>query len=176
MPLGRLRLSARCGFQKNMCNLQDMIEITLPPRIAALCGSCETNCVSGCCGISAFSFSPFNIIYHLTRFGDGIGNQYVAEIRSEMAELVRKLGGSDRQAGEVSIEDFNEYFTVEQLISLFDLIDAALSEACAIYAMHEKQVEQGHQKFLRIIETPNQMPLAQTSSNAAASTEGRGGG
>lgn len=131
-----------------------MIEITLPPSLAALCASCETICMSECCGIRAFSFSPFNIIYHLTKVADPIRGEDVAEIRSELGELVRTFDGADQQADEVLIKDFNEAFTVEQLISLFDLIDAALSEACAIYAIHEKQIEQEYQKFLRIIEAP----------------------
>ncbi|WP_432431564.1 DUF6331 family protein [Rhizobium leguminosarum] len=38
-----------------------MIDIQLPPTVAALCKSCETICDKECCGIGAFSFSPLTI-------------------------------------------------------------------------------------------------------------------
>lgn len=131
-----------------------MIEITLPPRIGALCISCETICQRECCGIRAFSFSPFNIIYHLTKINACISDEDVAEIRSEMAEIVKNLSRLDWHAEKVDIAEFNEILTVEQVISLFDLIDSALSEGCAIYEIHEKQIEQSDQNFSRIIEVP----------------------
>lgn len=110
--------------------------------------------MSECCGIDAFSFSPFNIIYHLTMGTACIRNEDVSEIRSEVAELLRNLGGADQHAEEFAIDEFNQVFTVEQLISLFDVIDAALSEGCAIYAAHEKQIGLASQRFSSIFETP----------------------
>lgn len=131
-----------------------MIEITLPASIESLCKSCETICEKECCGIRAFSFSPLNIIYHLTRINACVGDEDVAEIRSEMAEFVKNLGGLDRHAEKVVISELNAILTVEQVIALFDLIDTALSDGCAIYAIYENQIKQSDQNFSRIIEVP----------------------
>jgi hypothetical protein len=130
-----------------------MIEITFPPYIEALCKSCETICEKECCGIRAFSFSPFNIIYHLTKINACIRDEDVAEIRSGMAEIVKNLGGLEHSE-KVVMAEFNAILTVEQVISLFALIDAALSEGCAIYEIHEKWIDQSDQNFSRIIDLP----------------------
>ena len=63
-----------------------MIEIQLPPSFAALCNTCETICEKECCGIGAFNFSPFNIIYHLTK--------WEARIRDSDVEALRRHVGS----------------------------------------------------------------------------------
>jgi len=128
-----------------------MIEITLPANIGALCETCETTCEKECCGILAFNFSPFNIIYHLTKIDERIRDSDVAEIREQIARITKKVGNLDRHADKVVIAELNAIFTVDQLISLFDLIDTALSDGCAIYSIHAKQIEQNEQKFSRII-------------------------
>ncbi|MDM9647769.1 DUF6331 family protein [Rhizobium sp. S163] len=139
---------------EGLCNVQGIIDITLPPSVAALCKSCETICEKECCGISAFSFSPFNVIYHLTKVDACIMDSDVAEIRSGLAELLTNLRGAVRRVEKVVISEFNAIMTAEQMIALVGEIDSALSEGCAIYASQEDRVDERYQNFLRIIETP----------------------
>ncbi len=131
-----------------------MIEITLPADIGALCKTCETTCEKECCGIRAFNFSPFNIIYHLTKIDGFIRDSDVAEIRTKIADISKQVGNLDRHADKVVIAELNAIFTVDQVMSLFDLIATALSQGCAIYSIHEKQIEQNEQKFSCIIGRP----------------------
>ncbi|MGE8103222.1 DUF6331 family protein [Allorhizobium sp. NPDC080224] len=131
-----------------------MIEITLPASIGALCKTCETTCEKECCGIRAFNFSPFNIIYHLTKVEERIRDSDVAEIRTKIADISKQVGNLDRHADKAVIAELNAILTVDQAISLFDLIDSALSDGCTIYSIHEKQIEQNEQQFSCIIGRP----------------------
>ncbi|MBX5143974.1 DUF6331 family protein [Rhizobium lentis] len=131
-----------------------MIDIQSPPSVAALCKSCETICEKECCGIGAFSFSPFNIIHHLTKRDVRILDSDVAAIRAELIALVTTLRNSDQRTEKVVLAELNAILTTEQMVALIDEIDSALSEACAIYAGQSERVDERYQNFLRIFKAP----------------------
>lgn len=128
-----------------------MIEIQLPPSIAALCKSCETICEKECCGIGAFSFSPFNIIYHLTKWEARIRDSDVAVIRSELADLAKKIRNSDERPAQMILTELNAILKDEQVLSLIGEIESALTESCAIYTSLKDRIDERYQNFLRII-------------------------
>ncbi|XUY27452.1 DUF6331 family protein [Agrobacterium sp. rho-8.1] len=130
------------------------MEITFPPNVSALCKTCETICEQECCGILAFNFSAFNIIYHLTKINARIFDRDVAEIRSELDDIAKKISTLDRHADKVTIIELNAILTAEQVISLLDFIDSAISDACAIYAVYKNQIELNDQDFSNIVKAP----------------------
>lgn len=134
-----------------MCDVSGMIDITLQPFVSALCKSCETICEKECCGIGAYSFSPFNIIYHLTKTNAGIRDRDVAEIRAELADLLAVLRRTAPSVERVVILELNAILTVEQVIALVGEIDSAISEACAIYSGQQERIDERYENFLRII-------------------------
>jgi hypothetical protein len=88
-----------------------MIDIQLPPTVAALCKGCETICEKECCGIGAFSFSPFNIIYHLTKRHARILDSDVAAVRFELVDLVMTVRNSDQRGEKVVLAELNAILT-----------------------------------------------------------------
>ncbi|MEP0156274.1 MAG: DUF6331 family protein [Pseudophaeobacter sp.] len=131
-----------------------MIEIQLPPSFAALCNTCETICEKECCGIGAFNFSPFNIIYHLTKWEARIRDSDVEALRTELSDLARDLRNSDQRAEKVVLAELNAILTNEQMLALISEINSALAEGCAIYAGQESRSDERYRNFLRIIEVP----------------------
>lgn len=131
-----------------------MIDIVLPPFLAALCKSCETVCVRECCGIEAFSFSPFNIIYHLTKLQRRSLDSEIADIRLELADLATRLRTSDLNTENLVLADLNAILTIEQVFALIDEIDFALTEGRAIYCSQEERIDARYRNFLRIIRAP----------------------
>lgn len=131
-----------------------MTNIQLPPFFAALCKSCETICERECCGIGAFNFSPFNIIYHLTKWHACIRDSDVEEIRTELTDLAAKLRSSGQHFERIVVADLNAILTENQMITLIADVDSAILEACAIYAGQQDRVDERYQNFLRIIKTP----------------------
>ncbi|MEQ3704081.1 DUF6331 family protein [Pseudophaeobacter sp.] len=131
-----------------------MIEIQLPPSFAALCNTCETICEKECCGIGAFNFSPFNIIYHLTKWEARIRDSDVEALRTELSDLARDLRNSDQRAEKVVLAELNAILTNEQMLALISEINSALAEGCAIYAGQERRIDERYRNFLRIIEVP----------------------
>ena len=128
-----------------------MIDIQLPPNLAALCNTCETICEKECCGPGAFSFSPFNIIYHLTKWEARIRDSNIEMLRSELADLAKDTRNLDQHSERIVLPELNAILTKEQLLALVGEIDSALTEGCAIYADQESRVDERYQKFLRII-------------------------
>lgn len=129
-----------------------MIEIQLPSSFAALCNTCETICKKECCGIGAFNFSPFNVIYHLTKWEARIRDGDVEKLRSELFDLAEDLRTSDKSAEKVVLTELNAILTNKQMLALIGEINSALTEACAIYADREVRTDERYQNFLRIIE------------------------
>lgn len=128
-----------------------MSEIQLPVSIAALSKSCETICEVFCCGLGAFSFSPFNIIYHLTKWHGCIRESDVATIRAELADLSKIFHSSFERPETITSLEWNAVLTEAQLLALIDEIGTAVSEACLIYASHKDRAEVRYQNYLQII-------------------------
>lgn len=128
-----------------------MSEFQLPPSIAALSKSCETICEAECCGLGAFSFSPFNVIYHLTKWQAEIRENDVATIHAELADLSKIFQTSSERPETIISEEWNAILTEAQLLALIDEIGSAVSEACSIYAIHKDRVDARYQNYLLII-------------------------
>lgn len=128
-----------------------MTELKLPPSIAALSKSCETICEAECCGLGAFSFSPFNVIYHLTKRDAEIREGEVATIRAELADLSKIFQTSTEPPETIISRVWNAILTEAQLHALIDEIGSAVSEACAIYAIHKDRVDARYQNYLLLI-------------------------
>jgi len=131
-----------------------MTDLQLPPFFAALCKSCETICERECCGIGAFNFSPFNIIYHLTKWNACIRDSDVEEIRNELTDFTAKLQSSGQHSERIILAELNAILTANQMIALIADVDSAIFEACAIYAGQKDRIDERYQSFLRIIKTP----------------------
>lgn len=131
-----------------------MTDIQLPPFFAALCKSCETICERECCGIDAFNFSPFNVIYHLTKWHACIRDSDVEKIRTELTDFAATLRSSGPHSERIVLAELNAILTVNQMITLIANVDSAILEACAIYAGQQDRVDERYQNFLRLIETP----------------------
>ena len=127
-----------------------MSEIQLPPSIAAMSKSCETMCEAACCGLGAFSFSPFNVIYHLTRWDAEIRESHVATIRSELADLSRVFQSASIASQTVVCAEWNAILTEAQLLALVEEIGSAVTEACLIYASQKDRVDARYQNYLQI--------------------------
>lgn len=128
-----------------------MSEVQLPPSIAALSKSCESICEAECCGLAAFNFSPFNVIYHLTKWQAAIRESDVATIRAELADFSKVFQTSSERHETISSAEWNAILTEAQLLALIDEIGSAVSEACSIYAIHKGRVDARYQNYLRII-------------------------
>lgn len=131
-----------------------MIEIQLPPAFAALCKTCETICEKECCGIGAFNFSPFNIIYHLTKWDARIRDSDVETLRSELTDLVANLRSSHQRSEKLVLTELNAILTNEQILTLISEVESALIDGCVIYSSQETQITEQYEKFLRIVNVP----------------------
>lgn len=128
-----------------------MSEFKLPPSIAALSKSCETICEVECCGLGAISFSPFNVIYHLTKWDAEIRESDVVTIRAELAALSKVFQTSSERPETVTSMEWNAILTETQLLALIDEIGSSVSEACSIYVRHKDRVDARYQSYLQTI-------------------------
>ena len=131
-----------------------MIEIQLPPDLAALCQSCESICEKECCGIGAFNFSPFNIIYHLTKWKGRIFNVDVEGLRSELTNLAAEIQNFDQRSAMFVLAELNAILTKEQLLALIDEIEFALTKGCTLFDEQKDRLEKRYQAFQQIVSAP----------------------
>ncbi len=130
------------------------IEIQMPPSLRALSKSCETICERECCGIEAYNFSPFNIIYHLTGWDASIRENHVATIRADLAELTKTVRNSKGGHTKITLADLNAILTENRLLALIDEIDSAVTSACNIYALHKDDIASRYQNDLHRLTSP----------------------
>ncbi|SDX93499.1 hypothetical protein SAMN05444358_11727 [Ruegeria halocynthiae] len=131
-----------------------MIEIQLPPAFAALCKTCETICEKECCGIGAFNFSPFNIIYHLTKWEARIRDSDVEMLRSELTDLAANIRSSHQRSEKLVLSELNAILTNEQVLALIREVESALTDGYVIYSSQEIPITERYEKFLRIVKVP----------------------
>ncbi len=135
------------GSRQNDNNLSTMIRIPLPPALSSLIKTCETVCEAGCCGLDAFSFSPFNVIYHLTKWHADIRDEDVQAVRLELADLERDYGKAGKLGQGGTVAELNAIMTGEQISYLAQELASAISEACAIYLAERDRIEERDRRF-----------------------------
>lgn len=128
-----------------------MTEIQLPPNIRALCQTCETICEKDCCGVAAFSFSPFNVIYHLTKWEGRIRNESAETLRMELSELRSEISAANPTSERLIFKELNAILTKAQALTLINEIETGIDDSCAIYASHAAQVTDRYKRLCRIL-------------------------
>ncbi|MBO9102180.1 MULTISPECIES: hypothetical protein [unclassified Rhizobium] len=91
--------------------------------------------------------------WDLFRTNAGIRYRDVAEIRSELADVLAVLRSTAQSVEGVVILELNAILTVEQVIALVGEIDSAISEGCAIYSGQQERIDERYESFLRIIKS-----------------------
>ncbi len=134
--------------------MKNDIKIQMPPSLRALSKSCETICEKECCGLGAYHFSPFNIIYHLTRWDASIRENHVATIRADLAELTKTVRNLKGGPAKITLADLNAILTENQMLALIDEIDTAVTAACNIYAVHKDDIDSRYQNYLHRLTSP----------------------
>lgn len=129
-----------------------MIEIKLPPLIADLCNSCETISEKTCCGIEAFNFSPFNVVYHLTRWKTNIHDFDFIEICSEVDEFFIKISNLNVNSVKMFLPDFEAIMTRDQLLFVIGEIKSALSDGYDIYLSQKDHIDKKYFNFLNTVQ------------------------
>lgn len=128
-----------------------MIDIQLSPSIAALIKSCETVCAKECCGHNAFSFSPFNLIYYLTKYGQPIVDGDIERLQVELADFVTTLRNSDEFLEHFAVQEINAILTTDQMVAVINEISFALTQARVLYANHCDQIEDRAYNLTKIL-------------------------
>lgn len=130
------------------------IEIQMPTSLRTLSKSCETICEKECCGLGAYHFSPFNVIYHLTRWNTSIRENHVATIRADLAELTKTVRNLKGGPTKITLMDLNAILSENQMLALIDEIDVAVTAACNIYAVQKDDIDLRYQNYLDRLTPP----------------------
>jgi hypothetical protein len=94
----------------------------LEPPLSRLVERCETLCVSQCCGIDAYDFSPIHIASYLILTRGSPDRSEVAQIQAQLATLRVNYGSSGVSARGATFEDLNQIFSGEDIDSFVQLL------------------------------------------------------
>jgi len=83
------------------------------PRLRGLLDACQKTCVSDCCGIDAYDFSPLHVASYLSAFTGVVSGEDVQLIEQQLDALARASAGlgPDDDGFICSISGMNQYFT-----------------------------------------------------------------
>jgi hypothetical protein len=109
----------------------------LEPPISNLVNRCQTICVSECCGIDAYDFSPIHIASYLLMWEGRPNSTEITRIRNQLEALKANYGTSGAIAPGVTFEDLNQIFSANEIDSLVDEILANLDVALQLIAESE---------------------------------------
>ncbi len=115
-------------------------EIEPGAALANLIRSCEVYCVSECCGIAAFSFSPLNVAAHLSRLSGEISDPDAIKIFGELDDLFSRALSlpADAQGYVCTVKGTNQLFSIQDLRALIDRMKWAVREAASVVSLSNK--------------------------------------
>ncbi|KQR33288.1 hypothetical protein ASF91_04525 [Rhizobium sp. Leaf155] len=128
-----------------------MEQLGFPPSISALVKECERFCEKECCGPNAFSFSPFNMIYHLTKYGEDISWTDIESLQEQLSDFAEMVRSSYMPSEKLEVLEINAILTVDQLVCLVEEIGFGLIQAHAIYAPYRDEIEDREWEFSRML-------------------------
>ena len=122
-----------------MLSKPNPITIQLDQPLAGLIGSCERECVSECCGIDAFDFSPLFIATYLSAYGGSINPDNIDSLLDQIAKIRVEHCGEPLQDIELThqIEIVNQNFTSTKLSAMLDEIEYNLKKASEVFELSE---------------------------------------
>ncbi len=100
-------------------------ELSLGWFLRYLVGRCETRCVSQCCGLRAYDFSPLNIAYYFTDQGEvEMHSEAVKRVEEDILKLCQeaKLLDPNMDGELIAIDQFNTHCTASEIIKFTDEI------------------------------------------------------
>ncbi|WDE95561.1 DUF6331 family protein [Lentisphaera profundi] len=103
--------------------------------------SCETICLSDCCGIDAYDFSPIHIASYLISTTGGIEDKELEELRNQLKQLRETCGTQNHTAQKVTIEEINQILTPQDLDQLIDEIENNLEFAIELINITEEKLK-----------------------------------
>ncbi len=113
----------------------------IPQPLLNLIKACETICVAGCCGLSAFDFSPIHMASYLIRGSGEVCDVDVTEIRAAL-EVWRKTYGSASGTGYTSDEnELNAIMGPDDVDELCNRLESCLQRAIDLARSVEAQDE-----------------------------------
>ena len=120
-------------------------ELSLSPRLEGLVNACQKACVVACCGIEAYDFSPLHIASYLSAFSGSISEEEIANLDSEIDELISKSSAltPDAQGTVCSIKGMNQYFSEEQLVDLADQLKRGIRQSSRVLE-YANRLQCGH--------------------------------
>jgi hypothetical protein len=104
----------------------------LEPPLSNLVSRCQTICVSECCGVEAYDFSPIQIASFLTLWRGLPDANEVETIRSQLTTLEKRAGSNG-----LTIEEMNQTFTTKQVHELVGEITANIEVALDLIKQSE---------------------------------------
>lgn len=129
-------------IEKNKLQYRDIsISLKARSRLRWLLQTCETLCVSGCCGLNAYNFSPLNIAFCLVPRREEIKiEENVEDIIDDIDWIIDEAKKyTPNEKGEVVvIDEMWESFTWVELITFTDLLKRNLSLASQVVAYSDQ--------------------------------------
>lgn len=115
--------------------------LSLGSNLADLVAQCETNCVSECCGLSAYDFSTLNVAHYFMRYGNAeIPRSANENIEADLKNL--EISTADLPASKsgfiCEIDTVKDVCSKDDLDTFFKEIRTSLIAAPKIIALSEK--------------------------------------
>jgi Family of unknown function (DUF6331) len=106
--------------------------MNLDPPLASLIDRCATICDPGCCGLSAFNFSPIHIASYLIMWRGEVDHDEVATLRGQIESLKSNYGTQGAIGRGIRVESMNANLTAEQVDALCAELSTNLTVAIDI--------------------------------------------
>ncbi len=105
-----------------------------PPMLASLVRDCEKACVSGCCGISAYDFSPLYVAASISTYTGHVSESDIARLEEDLVAVENAARGmEENEDGFVCCnEAMNHYFTRKELLEMVTKIRHTIAAAPAM--------------------------------------------
>lgn len=132
-----------------MLTKPDPTRIEIEHPLVGLIESCERHCVSDCCGIDAFDFSPLFIAAYLSTHYGEIRAEDVESLRNQLHTIRKDYCSEPLQDIEyaLEIERMNQLFTTAGLARLLNEIEYNLGQAAPVLelsdSLRKTEAEQG---------------------------------
>lgn len=123
----------------------------IQPPLQRLLSACETICVTECCGLDAFDFSPIHMASYLIRSTGQVAEQDVQELRAAVGHLRQSCGASAGHTKDFSSSTLNAILTPQQVDELCAKLDLSLDTAIALVRFAEAEKSEGYPNLFGVI-------------------------
>lgn len=110
--------------------------MNLEHPLASLINHCQTICVSECCGIDAYDFSPIHVASFLILWRGDIDPTELSKLREQIHSLRDNFGQNGCLGSGVSIKKMNHSMTGAEVDAFASQLLAAIESALEIIAKY----------------------------------------